>query len=281
MFLKHRKLLIFLSLAIFLLSTLFYGYAIEKKRVVLSRQTLAIHNLPSSWKNVKIGFFGDTSFGSDMSTETFSHAVKKLRDEQPDIVFFSGNLLSPHNNKLTIDASIVHELSSIEAPLGKFAILGEDDLLSGIDVRVRAILQQSDFELLQSGSRPLYNQTQQPFELLAIGADVQGQKALDILATDSAIPKILLTSNNKYLLSIATNPHIVLSLAGGTYGGLIGLPFVDGLLTPSESKKHIKGPYMDNEQLIFVSRGIGTPDNFPLRLFNYPTVYLLRLQEKR
>lgn len=280
MFSKYRPLTIMIIIILFFGSSLFYGYAVETKRTNVNISTTQVAHLPNSWKNVKIGYFSDTTIGANYSIETFTPSIKKLKETTPDIIFFAGNLLSKQNEQLILDEKIITELSELSAPLGKYAILGKDDTSEQQRERVTHILETSGFMILSNTNKFIYNRTLEPLNLIAINHTADEEKKKELLATSAETPSLLLTNLPALYDQTLAHKNLTLTLSSSTYGGLIGIPFINTLFVASEDKSYLGGYYQNGDHTLFVSSGLGTPDNFPIRLFNNPTVYNITLQKK-
>ena len=70
-----------------------------------------------------------------------------------------------------------------------------------------------------------------------------------------------------------------LTLSGHGHGGIVRLPFTDGLLSTDRTlfPSHTAGFYEDNGSTVFVSRGLGNSGP-SLRLFNRPELAVLTLR---
>lgn len=70
-----------------------------------------------------------------------------------------------------------------------------------------------------------------------------------------------------------------LVIAGHGHGGMIRLPFTDGLFSTDRTlfPTHTAGFYEDNGAKLFVSRGLGN-SGYSFRLFNRPEIVVLTLQ---
>ena len=169
---------------------------------------------------------------------------------------------------------ITNKLSSIQAPLGKFCVLGEKDEANN-DV-IRSILNQSQFEILENETILLTNEQKDGITLSA-------------LSNSPDVSKISI-SNQQYNLLISHMPDTItnedlstkaisLALCGHSHGTQITFPIfggyksIDGAKSLNRSHaKRLSFPYI-------ISTGIGcTHTN--LRFMAKPEVYYLMLQNK-
>ncbi|MGL5043100.1 MAG: metallophosphoesterase [Culicoidibacterales bacterium] len=278
MFAKHKALTVTIVAVLFIISTLFYGYEIERKRLNTHISSNDFSSLPNAWINTKIGFFSDTSIGPMFSLDNFDTAMTKLQQLQPDLIMFGGNLLSLDNTSLLADSQITVTLSNLRAPLGKFALLSYDDVIAANNTRVIAILTAANFTILTNANQNIYNKTLDPLNLISINHLASTDNKTKLLGTGKDVPSILLTNMPSLFTTISNNNGIKLTLASSTYGGIIGLPFVNQLFVHDKARPFTSGYSSISNQSMLVSAGLGTPPRIPLRVFNPPTVYLITLQ---
>ncbi|MEG0384657.1 MAG: metallophosphoesterase, partial [Solibacillus sp.] len=68
---------------------------------------------------------------------------------------------------------------------------------------------------------------------------------------------------------------------GHAHGGQIRLPFIGGLVAPSQGvlPKYTAGIFEENNTTMVISRGLGN-SIFPYRIFNLPQIITVELQQK-
>jgi uncharacterized protein len=98
---------------------------IEPELLFTSRHTIAIPELPKELDGLKIVQISDLHFSHHTTSRFLERISKKIAHLTPDIIVFTGDLLTYSN----LDNSpLLHRfLSSLHAPLGRFAILGNHD----------------------------------------------------------------------------------------------------------------------------------------------------------
>lgn len=279
------KLCIILLLLVLIgLSIFFYALFIGVDNATITYETLSSSKIPSSMNNVKIAYFSDIAYGEYMDQGRLQNMINTLNEAHADIVIFGGDIFSdPETNEP--DSQSVEEiteiLSSIEAPLGKFAVYGDEDLVNEeIENIVTTILNDSDFEILSNTSLQLRNETTTGIALVGldplINGNVDVNSAFENISQDeytiliSHCPDIM-TSN-----SINTN-YIDVAIAGHSLGGQIYIPIYGPLEKMEGAETYFHGSYDINTTKLFVSNGLGTKGS-DLRIFAPPQIYLFRLQ---
>lgn len=211
--------------------------------------------LPQNFHGVKVVHFSDIYYGNTVSIEFLKEIVSSINEIKPDIVVFTGDLLS---KEIDVDTKneIISILGSITSSIGKYAIKGDSD-----NSLFNEIIASSGFTILDNSSLEIYYKGDTP---IVIGNGDFSSDFFSILLVHE--PDMINDYNNSF--------NLVLS--GHSLGGQINLPFIRNLFLPSGSKKYYNGYYNVNGSNLYVSSGIGTT-NFKYRFNNKPSVNLYRL----
>lgn len=114
--------------ALFAGSSLFVGlvYGITRGAYQYKKRKikLAIQNLPDEWKNLKIVQFSDLHIGSFANSYPIQKIVDLINAEEPDIIFFTGDLVN-----YKVDEAIPYKniLQQLKAKIAIYSILGNHD----------------------------------------------------------------------------------------------------------------------------------------------------------
>ena len=112
------SLVFFLILAVFI-DMKYFSTKRHKTRVEVVESEL----IPESFDRISIGYFSDVL----SNFEVLDKSIDSLTDKNVDIILFGGNLLNNDINEET-RMELISKLTTLEAPLGKYAVLGEEDL---------------------------------------------------------------------------------------------------------------------------------------------------------
>ena len=212
-------------------------------------------SLPDSFHGVKVVQFSDLYYGNTVDIKYLKEIVSSINKLKPDIVIFTGDLISINVDDETKN-QIIESLGSINSSIGKYAIKGDsdNDLFDGI--------------INSSGFINLTN--------TSVNAFYKGDIPINISNQDiqSDLFNILLIHEPDSIDSFENKFNLVLS--GHSLNGQINIPIIKKLFLKNGSKKYYNGYYDINGSSLYVSNGIGTT-NFKYRLFNKPSVSLYRL----
>ncbi|MBU8877630.1 metallophosphoesterase [Bacillus sp. FJAT-29790] len=259
----------------------YYAREIEPKRLEITHHQISHKAIPPSFNDFKIVQFSDTHLGFQYDLHQFKTLAKKINQLEPDVIFFTGDLMD-EPNKYQEANQIIPFLEELRAPFGKFAIYGNHDHGGyGSDI-YKSIMEQANFSLLLN--------SQQRIKLLdgssiyVIGIDDAMLGSPDIQTAINGIPsdsfKILL-SHAPDLADGASAFNIQLQLSGHSHGGQIKIPFAGALVKPPFAENYHEGFYkIGNTPLtLYVNRGIGTT-RLPFRFLSRPELTVFTLASK-
>jgi uncharacterized protein len=106
-----------------LFGSLLYGFG-NKYRYQLRKIPLTFSNLPAAFRGLKIVQISDVHSGSFTDKQAVAKGIRKILDQEPDIIFFTGDLV---NNKAEEMDGFMDVFSQLKAPLGVYSILGNHD----------------------------------------------------------------------------------------------------------------------------------------------------------
>jgi predicted MPP superfamily phosphohydrolase len=204
--------------------------------------------------------------------------VGEIGQFRPHLICIVGDAIDDRG-----DEPLVRRYAELEAPLGKFATLGNWEYQGGCD------LDRLNTEYRRAGVKLLVN------EHVRVG---DPQAPLDVVGLDDwragspdyrlvhELPDAVHQTPRAIVLShcpvpfdaIARTAHRpVVVLAGHTHGGQIA-PFGKALVLPEGSGRYVKGTYTnrDTEHVLYVSRGLGNSGP-PFRIGSRPELALLSI----
>ena len=271
-FLQYTAVLIgATSLATFFYG-IFYGRYNFKKYFI---------NVPVSRINlthdIKIVQISDLHLGSFHSQTRLSEVINIINQEQPDLVFFTGDLVNTFPDEAT---QYINILKKIQSKFGSFSVLGNHDYAdyAGIDKdslegkkswsdhlnKMRRIHKKIGFDLLMNENRVLkiYDS-----EVNIIGVENWGRgrfsKYGDFdqakLGVNNQNLTILLSHDPTHWDVILQNStHVDLQMSGHTHGMQFGLEIPGIKWSPAQWRyKHWGGLYHESDSFLYVNRGLG------------------------
>lgn len=263
---------------------IFYGSFVSVKRVNIVNQTVISNKIPDECNNMKIALISDIHYNSFMDFERLSAMIDKINEASPDIILFAGDLFDKPDQiavNETTREELIYLLKTLEAPYGKFAVLGESDhALRSLEESMQNIFYYADFELLNNSSVLLHKDGTPSINLIGIDSQIGGKpdinKAMENIDTNNFT--IVLTHAPDLVGSLPLN-SIDLVVAGHSHGGQIALPFFGPALRKDGARRYTHGTTTVNNTVIIVGNGLGTSD-VDMRLFAPPQCIMIRLSNK-
>ena len=265
----------------------------------IHRQTVKIPGLPDSFEGLKIIQISDIHLGSWGSKTALQEAVDRINDLQPDLVFFTGDLVNYKTDEAFPFEPI---LVKLKAKKGVYATLGNHDYGDYTRWPRKKAKEQNMIELYDFYQRigwQLLNNRNEIHEhtdgkLAVIGVEnwgdfgrfpKYGDLSKALIGAEDADVKLLLSHDPSHWDKIVSKEHpdIDLTLAGHTHGFQFGIEIKNIKWSPAQyAYKHWAGMYErinmnDKPQRLYVNRGLGTI-GYPGRVGILPEITLFELR---
>jgi predicted MPP superfamily phosphohydrolase len=254
-----------------------YAYGLEPGWLAVEEVAVRVPDLPPALDGLVVGHLSDLHRGPYTSSAQVRTAVETCNALSPDLVVLTGDYVL---YSAEYAASCVHELAALQAPLGVYAISGNHDYWTDIEV-VTAELRAAGLTLLRNESWRL-NVSGQPLWLA--GVDDVLERHHDLGAALANVPRgepaLLLAHEPDFADEAGRDPHrILLQLSGHSHGGQVNLPFLGRPILPPLGLKYPAGlrRVPGSAMQVYTSRGIGVIAP-PLRFNCRPEVALLTLE---
>ena len=258
-------------------------------RLVTTNYELRYDNLPDSFNGYRIVLLADLH-GAEHGKNN-EKLVEKVVDANPDIITIAGDLIDryqpghPVEDQLKIAKTLVQQLVEI-APV--FYVTGNHEWDSGMVRELLAVLEESGVNVLQNKYESLfYQQIVGNDRLVIVGLEDPGGPA-DMIKPDDFIESIWERENPDFLvvmyhrnynLRMFSELGVDLVLSGHAHGGMVRLPFTDGLIGPQYDlfPTYTDGLYSIGDTDMIVSRGLGNHFGWT-RFLNNPQVVVVELR---
>ena len=258
--------------------TLFFTYTtyISTVKIGVREYRIESKKIPQSLSGIKIIQLSDLHYGTTMFNEDVLKIKKLVNERKPDIIVFTGDLVDKNYKlKSKEQEKLITYLKNMEASLGKYAILGDED-----SELISTIFNQSDFTILRNEHDFIYRDDDNYILLIGISTkDKDIDKAYSYFKEENH-------NSNVYTITLTHKPDTTdeilptyptdLILAGHSLNGNIRIPFTKYSLFKYEgAEKYDQDYYKINNTKLYISSGLGTPSG--LRLFCRPSINFFRL----
>ena len=255
------------------LSSLAYGSEIEVDRWSFSRRDLVLPRLPRAFDGYRVLHVSDLHCdGVWMNRARLSQIIKLINRESADILALTGDFVS-HDAK-TFAPDVIWALRQLRARDGVFAVLGNHDHWSGLDIMRSALREAGVRELPNrvhtlrrpNDSQSTLGQSTLNEEMLHIaGVDDWWEKKADVAAVVRQLPRsgaaILLAHEPDFADLSAATGRFDLQLSGHSHGGQVRVPGFGPIVLPAMARKYHTGlyeiPTPSGTMWQFTTRGLG------------------------
>jgi predicted MPP superfamily phosphohydrolase len=295
---ERRKFIAQTALAISAVpfTSLLYGMFQGRYNYRVLRYTLEYDDLPDNFDGFQITQISDLHCGSFDNFEKVAYGMDLINEQKSELLLFTGDMV---NNKSSEAQPWVEKLSKLEAPYGKFSVLGNHDYGDYNEWESPAAKQKNmeemyqihkdmGFDLLLNESRYIEKNGE---KIALVGVENWGagrfKKAGDIEKSIAQIKsedfKILLTHDpSHWEAEVLPHPHpFHLTLSGHTHGFQFGIE-IPGWIKWSPSQWQYKqwaGIYEEREQKLNVNRGFGYLA-YPGRVGIWPEISVITLKKR-
>jgi predicted MPP superfamily phosphohydrolase len=239
--------------------------------VEVAKREIALANLPPALDGLSILHLSDLHFNGTPGRAFFERAVELAVDLKPDLIALTGDILDRHARRDWLPST----LGKLDAPLGRYFILGNHDVLDEPD-EIRAAM--TALGWTDVGGRAVTCQARGGLIVVA-GSERPWCGSHPPPPHGEAQPALrLLLTHTPEQFAWAVSQNYDLVLAGHLHGGQIDLP----LFGPLSGGRYVARVFSRGSTVMHVSRGLGAM--FPVRL-NCPAeitrLVLRRTQPRR
>ena len=266
---RRRTVPLLLLLMVIVIGILFFD---SNTRLVVTEYELSYSNLPAAFDGYRIAALSDIHaavFGVENDI-----LISRVQSAKPDIIAITGDLIDA-DDQLEIVETLITGLTAI-APV--YYITGNHEwdsggirpLLEKLPELGVTVLRNSYVKLAAGGS-----------EIVLAGTDDPNGPADMIKPVDfvekiynaEGSPFIVMLEHRNNHLGLYSSLGVDLVICGHAHGGIIRLPFTDGLVGPSREwlPTFTNGIYEQGNTKMLVSRGIGNHTGYP-RFLNNPHI---------
>ncbi len=273
---------------------IFWNYDFRVRRV-----EIVLPELPASFDGMKIVQFSDIHLGSWTSKEKLKEAVAIMNAEKPDLVFFTGDLVSYTTSEAS---SFLGILSGIRAKEGIFSIMGNHDYGDYVSWSDPQEKRENFLDLIKVYERLQWNLLLNNHVVIHRGSDsiavigvenwgksARFQRLGDVAQAEKGVEqmdiKLLLSHDPSHWDSIISKlyKNIDVTFSGHTHGFQFGYESGNVSWSPlAFMAKYWAGLYSkpvegSHPQYLYVNRGIGSI-GYPGRIGILPeiTVFVIR-----
>lgn len=261
----------------------------------IKRIKLSLDNLPAAFRGMKIVQISDIHSGSFDNHVAVARGAQKVMDENPDIIFFTGDLVNDRASEIEPYMDI---FSGLKAPLGVYSTLGNHDYGDYVQWPSEQAKKANVDKLKQHHAAMGWKLMMNEHVVLEKGADKIAVVGIENWGAKAGFPKYgdmskayagLQEKNVPFKILLSHDPShwdnqvlqeykdIDLTLSGHTHGMQFGIEIPGFKWSPVKYiYKNWAGLYQDGKQHLYVNRGFGFL-GYPGRLGILPEITVIEL----
>lgn len=270
-----------------------YGVVSGAHDYHLRRIKLPIKGLPKAFHGLTIGQLSDIHSGSFFNKRAVQGGVEMLRQQKPDVFFFTGDLV---NDRASEVGDYKQVFSKITAPLGVYSVLGNHDYGDYAGWETPEAKRRNLLDLMRIHKEMGYDLLMDEHRFIEVGGEriailgnqnwgtggfaQYGNLARAYAGTQEAPVKLLLSHDPSHWDAQVRPrfPDISVQFAGHTHGMQFGIESKFLRWSPVQYRyKQWAGLYTEANQHLYVNRGFGFI-GYPGRLGIWPEITIFELQ---
>ena len=244
------------SILVIVILVITIGLAIAANPVT-TKYDIEIPRKSSLLSNLRITMASDIHVNDFIDTEKLNLMSQKINNEKGDIVIFDGDMIN--GSVFNIDqTAFIHYLSSITAPYGKYAVLGNHDYYGHEQDALTLLYEQAGVKVLRDQMLILED------KLCIIGREdkailtqldlVQRKSIKSIVGSNKIVLPMILLDHRPKGIEEAESSGVSLDISGHTHNGQV---FPGALITKFMFVNNY-GLYKNNDFYSIVSSGYST-----------------------
>ena len=272
-----------------------YGATVTRTDYQVVEETIKSKRIPPAFDGLRIVHISDAHLGSFFSPGELDRALDLINEQKPDVIVFTGDMI---NVEAAEALPYIEKFRRLQAPLGKFAVMGNHDHDDYMKISTSDGAGKMDNEKLAlyeraMGFTVLRNQhtylVKGKDSLLVVGVDSWGLKPFkqygdlkaSLKGSDQHKYSILLSHiPNHWEMEVQKKTGLDLTLSGHTHALQIGVELGHQKFSPvSLLYQNFWGLYREGDQFINVNPGLGYL-GFPGRIGVRPEITVITLKHE-
>ena len=272
---KRIKLIVFIILC--LIGCIIWSRYMSTSGLIVKEYPITTSVMPKEYDGLKIVHFSDVHYGTIVHGGELENLVKKINDQHPDIVVFTGDLIDKTTMLTDEDITyITNVLKEINPKIETIAVTGNHDYSNDY---FKKITDNLDWIVLDNKYEYVYYNSTYP--IIFVGLEDYSAGKPDYKNAFSFLNEV---EEQTYTIVLMHEPDQIkeiqdhqfdLVFAGHSMLGQVRLPFVGSIYRPYGARKYYEEKYIVDDKEMYINGGIGT-NYIKHRFLNKPSINLYR-----
>lgn len=240
------------------------------------QETIRSEKINEETDGFLIVFFSDMNYGKFFDEKKLDRLVKTVNSFDPDVIIFGGDLLDEIETPMSQEERdhLQKSLDTLEARYGKFAVLGDEDVLS--EGKVTNILEEAGFTVLKNETRVIGISSDKRINIIGLNNSKNSSPDPDILGSIDSSDYSIVISHCPDFFETVKEYDVDYMCAGHSRNGQIYIPLINYLYRDAGCQKYYRGKTTKNGTTLDISNGLGQ-NRYNARLNSDPEIVLYKL----
>lgn len=271
------KKIVIIALAAVSLIVLSYFNATKANpnQLKVREETIRSKKINEDLDGFLVVFFSDMNYGDFFDRKKLERMSETVNSFKPDLILFGGDLIDEVETPMSQEERdfLQESLRSLYARYGKFAVLGDEDMIS--EDKIKNILEEAEFEVLNNQIKVIGIAPEARINIIGLNNSKNADPDPSILADIDASAYSLVISHCPDLFEEVKGYNVDYMCAGHSRNGQIYFPLINFFYRDAGCQKYYRGKTTRNSTTLDITNGLGQND-YNARLNSDPEIVLYK-----
>ncbi|MBR3251835.1 MAG: hypothetical protein IKF80_09000 [Erysipelotrichaceae bacterium] len=274
MFIKKIVIIALAAVSLIVLSY-FNATKANPNQLKVREETIRSKKINEDLDGFLVVFFSDMNYGDFFDRKKLERMSETVNSFKPDLILFGGDLIDEVETPMSQEERdfLQESLRSLYARYGKFAVLGDEDMIS--EDKIKNILEEAEFEVLNNQIKVISIAPEARINIIGLNNSKNADPDPSILADIDASAYSLVISHCPDLFEEVKGYNVDYMCAGHSRNGQIYFPLINFFYRDAGCQKYYRGKTTRNSTTLDITNGLGQND-YNARLNSDPEIVLYK-----
>lgn len=274
MFIKKIVIIALAAVSLIVLSY-FNATKANPNQLKVREETIRSKKINEDLDGFLVVFFSDMNYGDFFDRKKLERMSETVNSFKPDLILFGGDLIDEVETPMSQEERdfLQESLRSLYARYGKFAVLGDEDMIS--EDKIKNILEEAEFEVLNNQIKVIGIAPEARINIIGLNNSKNADPDPSILADIDASAYSLVISHCPDLFEEVKGYNVDYMCAGHSRNGQIYFPLINFFYRDAGCQKYYRGKTTRNSTTLDITNGLGQND-YNARLNSDPEIVLYK-----
>ena len=252
---------------------------VNPNQLKVREETIRSDKINEDLDGFLVVFFSDMNYGDFFDRKKLERLTETVNSFRPDLIIFGGDLLDEIETPMSQEERdfLQESLKSLYAKYGKFAVLGDEDMIS--QDKVINILEEAQFEVLNNEIRVIGISSQARLNIIGLNNSKNSDPDTSILDGIDSLAYCFVISHCPDLFEEVKDYNVDYMCAGHSRNGQIYIPLINFFYRDAGCQKYYRGKSTKNSTTLDITNGLGQ-NRYNVRLNSDPEIVIYKLLSK-